>query len=69
MILVYEYMNSGNLEQWLHGDMGKLNTLTWEALHKRKWLRCILLLEVLALALEVDNNMACTTIQQAYLFT
>ncbi|KAH0884596.1 hypothetical protein HID58_060692 [Brassica napus] len=36
MILVYEYMNSGNLEQWLHGDMGKLNTLTWEALHKLK---------------------------------
>ncbi|KAF8085193.1 hypothetical protein N665_0676s0007 [Sinapis alba] len=30
-MLVYEYVNSGNLEQWLHGDMGKHNNLTWEA--------------------------------------
>ncbi|CAG7902984.1 unnamed protein product [Brassica rapa] len=30
-MLVYEYVNSGNLEQWLHGDMGKHSTLTWEA--------------------------------------
>ncbi|KAI5433171.1 probable receptor-like protein kinase At2g42960 [Lathyrus oleraceus] len=28
-LLVYEYVNNGNLEQWLHGD--KLGTLTWEA--------------------------------------
>ncbi|KAL0714842.1 hypothetical protein Bca4012_021821 [Brassica carinata] len=30
-MLVYEYVNSGNLEQWLHGDLGEHNTLTWEA--------------------------------------
>ncbi|KAG7561407.1 Protein kinase domain [Arabidopsis thaliana x Arabidopsis arenosa] len=30
-MLVYEYVNSGNLEQWLHGTMGKHSTLTWEA--------------------------------------
>ncbi|CAH2063585.1 unnamed protein product [Thlaspi arvense] len=30
-MLVYEYVNSGNLEQWLHGDMGKHSILTWEA--------------------------------------
>ncbi|KAF3493333.1 hypothetical protein DY000_02056609 [Brassica cretica] len=30
-MLVYEYVNSGNLEQWLHGDVGEHRTLTWEA--------------------------------------
>ncbi|XP_010512145.1 PREDICTED: probable receptor-like protein kinase At2g42960 [Camelina sativa] len=30
-MLVYEYVNSGNLEQWLHGALGKDSTLTWEA--------------------------------------
>ncbi|XP_071711296.1 probable serine/threonine-protein kinase At1g01540 [Rutidosis leptorrhynchoides] len=29
-ILVYEYVNNGNLEQWLHGDVGPLSPLTWE---------------------------------------
>ncbi|KAJ4893845.1 putative receptor-like protein kinase [Raphanus sativus] len=30
-MLVYEYMNNGNLEQWLHGDMSHQGHLTWEA--------------------------------------
>ncbi|KAF2290626.1 hypothetical protein P3X46_029361 [Hevea brasiliensis] len=30
-MLVYEYVNNGNLEQWLHGAMCHLGTLTWEA--------------------------------------
>ncbi|KAJ0754659.1 putative protein kinase RLK-Pelle-RLCK-V family [Helianthus annuus] len=29
-ILVYEYVNNGNLEQWLHGDVGLISPLTWE---------------------------------------
>eukprot|EP00252_Welwitschia_mirabilis_P017806 TRINITY_DN3958_c0_g1_i1.p1 TRINITY_DN3958_c0_g1~~TRINITY_DN3958_c0_g1_i1.p1 ORF type:complete len:497 (-),score=80.77 TRINITY_DN3958_c0_g1_i1:777-2267(-) len=29
-MLVYEYVNNGNLEQWLHGAMGQ-GYLTWEA--------------------------------------
>ncbi|KAJ7965073.1 Kinase family protein [Quillaja saponaria] len=30
-LLVYEYVNNGNLEQWLHGAMRHHGTLTWEA--------------------------------------
>ncbi|KAK1404821.1 Protein kinase domain-containing protein [Heracleum sosnowskyi] len=30
-ILVYEYMNNRNLEQWLHGAMRQHGSLTWEA--------------------------------------
>ncbi|PKA48900.1 putative receptor-like protein kinase [Apostasia shenzhenica] len=30
-MLVYEYVNNGNLEQWLHGAMRQLGSLTWEA--------------------------------------
>ncbi|OAY60639.1 probable receptor-like protein kinase At2g42960 [Manihot esculenta] len=30
-MLVYEYVNNGNLEQWLHGGMCHHGTLTWEA--------------------------------------
>lgn len=30
-MLVYEYVNNGNLEQWLHGAMRHHGTLTWEA--------------------------------------
>ncbi|KAJ7548670.1 hypothetical protein O6H91_07G021700 [Diphasiastrum complanatum] len=30
-MLVYEYVDNGNLEQWLHGPMSKTTTLTWEA--------------------------------------
>ncbi|CAJ1964374.1 unnamed protein product [Sphenostylis stenocarpa] len=30
-LLVYEYVNNGNLEQWLHGAMSQQGTLTWEA--------------------------------------
>ncbi|KAL8147629.1 hypothetical protein AgCh_005087 [Apium graveolens] len=30
-MLVYEYMNNGNLEQWLHGAMREHGSLTWEA--------------------------------------
>ncbi|PON73080.1 Serine/threonine protein kinase [Trema orientale] len=30
-MLVYEYVNNGNLEQWLHGAMRNHGTLTWEA--------------------------------------
>lgn len=29
-ILVYEYVNNGNLEQWLHGEVGPVSPLTWE---------------------------------------
>ncbi|EEF38803.1 probable serine/threonine-protein kinase At1g01540 [Ricinus communis] len=29
-MLVYEYVNNGNLEQWLHGDVGSCSPLTWE---------------------------------------
>ncbi|XP_073300923.1 probable receptor-like protein kinase At2g42960 [Primulina huaijiensis] len=29
-MLVYEYVNNGNLEQWLHGAMRQQGTLTWE---------------------------------------
>lgn len=27
---MYEYVNNGNLEQWLHGDVGPYSPLTWE---------------------------------------
>lgn len=30
-MLVYEYVNNGNLEQWLHGGMRHQGFLTWEA--------------------------------------
>lgn len=30
-MLVYEYVNNGNLEQWLHGAMRNRGFLTWEA--------------------------------------
>ncbi|KAF3612560.1 putative serine/threonine-protein kinase [Capsicum annuum] len=29
-MLVYEYVDHGNLEQWLHGDVGPSSPLTWE---------------------------------------
>ncbi|KAL3845162.1 hypothetical protein ACJIZ3_002565 [Penstemon smallii] len=29
-MLVYEYVDNGNLEQWLHGDVGPRSPLTWE---------------------------------------
>ncbi|KAF7809838.1 putative serine/threonine-protein kinase [Senna tora] len=29
-MLVYEYVDKGNLEQWLHGDVGPCSPLTWE---------------------------------------
>ncbi|CAN6449296.1 unnamed protein product [Victoria cruziana] len=29
-LLVYEYLDNGNLEQWLHGDVGTSSPLTWE---------------------------------------
>ncbi|XP_042482848.1 probable serine/threonine-protein kinase At1g01540 [Macadamia integrifolia] len=29
-MLVYEYVNNGNLEQWLHGDVGPYSPLTWQ---------------------------------------
>ncbi|CAA3030870.1 probable receptor-like serine threonine- kinase At4g34500 [Olea europaea subsp. europaea] len=29
-LLVYEYIDNGNLEQWLHGDVGTVSPLTWE---------------------------------------
>lgn len=29
-MLVYEYVNNGNLEQWLRGDVGPCSPLTWE---------------------------------------
>lgn len=30
-MLVYEYVDNGNLEQWLHGDVQECGVLTWEA--------------------------------------
>ena len=27
---MYEYVDNGNLEQWLHGDVGSLSPLTWD---------------------------------------
>ncbi|PNY05722.1 receptor-like protein kinase [Trifolium pratense] len=30
-LLVYEYVNNGNLEQWLHGAMQQYDFLTWDA--------------------------------------
>ncbi|XP_010275616.1 PREDICTED: probable receptor-like protein kinase At2g42960 [Nelumbo nucifera] len=30
-MLVYEYVNNGNLEQWLHGAMCQQGSLSWEA--------------------------------------
>ncbi|XAR59537.1 Non-specific serine/threonine protein kinase [Bertholletia excelsa] len=29
-LLVYEYVDNGNLEQWLHGDVGSVSPLTWD---------------------------------------
>lgn len=29
-ILVYEYVENGNLEQWLHGEVGPTSPLTWD---------------------------------------
>jgi len=29
-MLVYEYIENGNLEQWLHGDVGPISPLTWD---------------------------------------
>ncbi|XP_052203668.1 probable serine/threonine-protein kinase At1g01540 [Diospyros lotus] len=29
-MLVYEYIDNGNLEQWLHGDVGPCSPLTWD---------------------------------------
>ncbi|XP_017698425.3 probable receptor-like serine/threonine-protein kinase At4g34500 [Phoenix dactylifera] len=29
-MLVYEYMDNGNLERWLHGDVGLVSPLTWD---------------------------------------
>ncbi|XP_068654094.1 probable receptor-like serine/threonine-protein kinase At4g34500 [Aristolochia californica] len=29
-MLVYEYVENGNLEQWLHGDVGPSSPLTWD---------------------------------------
>lgn len=27
---MYEYVNNGNLEQWIHGDVGPVSPLSWE---------------------------------------
>ncbi|XP_071706759.1 probable serine/threonine-protein kinase At1g01540 [Rutidosis leptorrhynchoides] len=29
-MLVYEYINNGNLQQWLHGTLGRVSPLTWD---------------------------------------
>ncbi|XP_051132665.1 probable serine/threonine-protein kinase At1g01540 isoform X2 [Andrographis paniculata] len=29
-MLVYEYIDNGNLDQWLHGDVGEVSPLTWD---------------------------------------
>jgi hypothetical protein len=33
-MLVYEYVDNGTLEQWLHGDVGHVSPLTWD--HRMK---------------------------------
>uniref|UniRef100_A0A0A9D9Q7 non-specific serine/threonine protein kinase n=1 Tax=Arundo donax TaxID=35708 RepID=A0A0A9D9Q7_ARUDO len=33
-MLVYEYVDNGNLEQWLHGDVGPVSPLSWD--HRMK---------------------------------
>jgi hypothetical protein len=43
---VYEYVNNGNLGQWLHGDVGPISPLTWEIRMKiilgiAKWQACL----------------------------
>ncbi|XP_050238497.1 probable serine/threonine-protein kinase At1g01540 [Mercurialis annua] len=30
-MLVYEYVDNGNLDQWLHGDVGSVSPLTWDS--------------------------------------
>ncbi|WCJ22726.1 Protein kinase superfamily protein [Euphorbia peplus] len=29
-MLVYEFVDNGNLDQWLHGDVGEVSPLTWD---------------------------------------
>jgi hypothetical protein len=29
-MLVYEYVDNGTLEQWLHGDVGPVSPLSWD---------------------------------------
>jgi hypothetical protein len=29
-MLVYEYVDNGNLDQWLQGDVGNVSPLTWD---------------------------------------
>lgn len=29
-MLVYEFVDNGTLEQWLHGDVGTFSPLTWD---------------------------------------
>eukprot|EP00268_Persea_americana_P021310 TRINITY_DN21269_c0_g1_i1.p1 TRINITY_DN21269_c0_g1~~TRINITY_DN21269_c0_g1_i1.p1 ORF type:complete len:302 (+),score=53.28 TRINITY_DN21269_c0_g1_i1:49-954(+) len=29
-MLVYEYVDNGNLDQWLHGDVGQFSPLSWD---------------------------------------
>ncbi|WOL07001.1 hypothetical protein Cni_G15736 [Canna indica] len=29
-MVVYEYLDNGNLDQWLHGDTGEVSPLTWD---------------------------------------
>ncbi|RHN48486.1 putative protein kinase RLK-Pelle-RLCK-V family [Medicago truncatula] len=36
-LLIYEYVNNWNLEQWLHGAMRQHGYLTWEA-----WMKILL---------------------------
>lgn len=29
-MLVYDFVDNGNLEQWIHGDVGDVSPLTWD---------------------------------------
>lgn len=29
-MLVYEFVDNGNLDQWLHGDVGPVSPMTWD---------------------------------------
>lgn len=56
-MLVYEYIDNGNLEHWLHGDVGPVSPLTWDirmkiAVGTAKGLVISMLLILLSLPIE-----------------
>lgn len=64
-MLVYEYIDNGNLEQWLHGDVGPVSPLTWDirmtiAVGTAKgcdnFVFCLFILPVLIVKNEASND-------------